>query len=65
MVTALGISGAKGRAFSLATLVSSNRTASDTVKPMAASTVAASSLTAPSIRALDELICRHVVVFRS
>ena len=51
MVTAFGTSGANGKAFSCATLVSSSRTASDTVSPIAASTAAASSFTAPSTRA--------------
>src|SRR6266568_2062081 len=51
MVAALGTSGSNGRAFSRAMRTNRRRKASDTVKPMAARTVAASSLIASSIRA--------------
>ena len=50
MVVAFGISGSKGSALSWAPFVSSSRTASDTVRPIAARTAAASSLIAPSMR---------------
>jgi hypothetical protein len=50
IVSALGTSGSNGKALSRATRVSIRRTASETVSPIAASTVAASSFTAPSIR---------------
>src|SRR5437867_11006551 len=51
MVSALGTSGSNGRAFSRAMRTNRRRKASDTVKPMAARTAAASSLIASSIRA--------------
>src|SRR6266851_4958740 len=51
MVSALGTSGSNGRAFSRAMRTNRSRKASDTVKPMAARTAAASSLIASSIRA--------------
>ncbi len=50
IVVSFGTSGSNGRAFSRATRVSMRRTASDTVMPMEASTAAASSLVAGSIR---------------
>lgn len=50
MVVSFGVSGSNGDAFSRATRVSINRTASETVSPIAANTVAASSFTVPSIQ---------------
>jgi hypothetical protein len=51
MVYLFGISGAKGNAFSLATLVIKIRKASEGVSPIAANTAVASSLILPSILA--------------
>ena len=50
-VSALGLSGSKGRAFSAATRTSSRRKASDTVRPILFSAAEASLLVRSSIRA--------------
>jgi hypothetical protein len=52
IVSPLGISGSKGRAFSLAILVIMIRKAEEGVKPIAARTTVASSLIVSSILAL-------------
>src|SRR6266481_8125208 len=51
MVSSLGTSGSNGSAFSLAILIIIRRKASDTVRPIAASTAAASFLMRSSMRA--------------
>src|ERR1700722_4085562 len=50
IVVVLATKGSNGRALSPAILVSSSRTASDTVRPIAAKTAAASFLISPSTR---------------
>src|SRR6218665_229371 len=61
IVIAFGISGSKGSALSCATFVSSSRTASDTVRPIAARTEAASALIAPSMRACTSWVAAMII----
>src|ERR1700753_2231364 len=51
MVSALGTSGSKGKAFSAAMRFNNSRKASDNERPIVARTAAASALVASSIRA--------------
>jgi hypothetical protein len=61
-VLALGTKGSKGKTWSCATLVSIIRTASDTVKPIAASAAAASSRMALLIRVWTKALADMVIL---